>query len=355
MKKETYEINIKRFSWWGYVASFILLGILGAFPGIIYGITANNRIDIIKESSPYLFWYLLYWAIIAAIFTYVTARQKRRAFDEPMRQLGQAAKQVANGDFSIYLTPLNHATNLHYLDKMFQDFNKMVEELGSLETLKTDFVANVSHELKTPLAVIQNYAEALHNQQLTVDQQQEYTATIISATENLSTLVTNILKLNKLENQEILVTAETYDVSRQLTDSLLSFEPLLAEKKIHLQVDLEERSFLQADPGMVEIIWRNILENALKFTGEKGTISLSQTSDQDSLTVIIKDDGCGMDKRTLTHLFDKFYQGETSHSGKRNGLGLALVMRVIELLDGQITVTSQLGFGTTFVITLKKS
>ncbi|WP_314060851.1 HAMP domain-containing sensor histidine kinase [uncultured Vagococcus sp.] len=354
MKKEAYAINVKRFSWWSYIASFMLLGIIGAFPGIIYGITANNRIDIIKESGPYLFWYLLYWAIIAAIFTYITARQKHRAFDEPMRQLGQATKQVANGDFSIYLTPLNHSSKLHYLDIMFQDFNKMVEELGSLETLKTDFVANVSHELKTPLAVIQNYAEALHNQQLTVDQQQEYTATIISATENLSTLVTNILKLNKLNNQEILVAAEVYDVSRQLTDSLLNFESLLAEKKIQLQVDLEERSYLRTDPGMVEIIWRNILENALKFTSEDGTISLSQTSDQDSLTVIIKDNGCGMDEHTLKHLFDKFYQGDTSHSGKGNGLGLALVMRVIELIDGQITVTSQLEIGTTFVIKLKK-
>lgn len=352
MKKEPFDINVRYFSWWGYAASFLLLGALGAFPGIIYGITATDKLDILKESQPYLFWYLLYWALIAAIFTFITTIQKRRAFDEPMRRLGQATKQVANGDFSIHLAPIHHSTKLTHVDVMFQDFNKMVEELGSLETLKTDFVANVSHELKTPLAIIQNYATAL-KEPLSPEKQQAYTRTIITATNNLSHLVTNILSLNKLENQEIQLATEPYNVCRQLTDSLLSFEPLFNEKRMTIQANIEERVNIQADPAMVEIIWRNILANALKFTPVAGTITLSQTSDHDSLTVTISDNGCGMDDYTLNHLFDKFYQGDHSHNSQGNGLGLALVIKVIELLEGRIEVTSQLGRGTTFIITLK--
>lgn len=293
-----------------------------------------------------------YWAIVAFLFNFLTSLQIRKNYDKPMRKLGNAAKRVARGDFSVYVEPIHTEDNYDYIDVMFLDFNTMVQELGSIETLKNDFVSNVSHEIKTPLAVIRNYTVALRNKKLPPETQEEYMDTIISATDNLSALVTNILKLNKLENQEIEPVTEPYDVCDQLCECALQFESLWEEKGITFQADIEDKATIHADRNMLEIVWNNLLSNALKFTPPGGEVTLSQTSDDQVITVSVSDTGCGMNTETQKHIFDKFYQSDTSHSGEGNGLGLALAHRVIEKVGGTLSVVSQPGKGSTFTATI---
>ena len=295
---------------------------------------------------------LLYWAIVVIAFMSLTRWQIKNKYDMPMRTLSNAAKEVANGDFSVYVEPMHTPDNYDYIDVMFTDFNVMVQELGSIETLKNDFVANVSHEIKTPLAVIRNYTTSLNNEALSAETRKEYIDIIVKATDNLTTLISNILRLNKLENQEIDIPSEPYNLCVQLCDCALQFESFWEARDIDFSVDVEDRAVIAADKEMLEIVWNNLLSNALKYTAAGGSVSIVQTSEADSITVSVSDTGCGMSEETVKRIFDKFYQADTSRSGEGNGLGLALAYRIVEKARGTLTVSSELGKGSTFTVTI---
>ena len=342
------RVKNKIMGWKGFAISYVVMLLLvGLQVGLIV-MPIFERLHVFFQINIIL----LYWAFVAFIFSYITNRQIKEAYDKPMRRLSNAAKMVAEGDFSVYVEPAHSPEKYDYIDVMFTDFNVMVQELGSIETLKNDFVANVSHEIKTPLAIIKNYTTMLKKGGLSEDTQTEYMNTIIRATDNLSSLVSNILRLNKLENQEIAPPMEPYDLCRQLSDCALGFETLLEEKNMEFDADIEDRAVITADKEMLEIVWNNLLSNAIKYTEPGGKVSLIQTSDTDSITVSVSDTGCGMDSGAQKRVFDKFYQADTSHSGEGNGLGLALAYRIIEKLEGSLTVVSELGKGSTFTATI---
>ena len=349
-KKETdSRIKKVRNPWLASLSTFAVLIVLSGGQALILAEYMSFDGSMPVE---FIFGFIGYWAIAASIFALVTHRQLTNRFDNPMRRLSQAARDVAGGDFSVYVAPLHTSDNYDYMDVMCEDFNKMVEELGSIETLKNDFIANVSHEIKTPLGVIQNYATLIKDSRLMPEKRDEYADTIIKATVRLNSLVSNILKLNKLENTEILTATTDYDLCRQLCDCALTFEELWEERNIEFEVDIEDRVMIHADMDMMEIVWHNLFSNALKFTPPGGTITLKQASGADGTTVTVSDTGCGMSDETLRHIFDKFYQGDTSHATEGNGLGLALVLRVLQLSDGTITARSKLGEGSEFTVHL---
>ena len=298
---------------------------------------------------------LFFWVLCASIFTFVTYHQINHWYEKPMKNFAEATNKVANGDFSVYVAPVHSADKMDYLDYMFLDFNKMVEELGSIETLKTDFISNVSHEIKTPIAVIQNYAEYLCKDPISAEQRIEYAKSIEDASKRLANLITNILKLNKLENQKIQPEVTEYDICKQLSECAIQFEDAWEKKGIEFEADIEDRALICADESLMELVWNNLLSNAIKFTDSGGTVTLEQSSTEDYIIVSVSDTGCGMSEDSLKHIFEKFYQGDTSHSQEGNGLGLALTLRVLQLQDSTISVKSAPGIGTTFTVTIPVS
>lgn len=299
-----------------------------------------------------------YWILVAIALTVFTKKKIKKTYEEPMHELADATAKVAKGDFSVYIPPQHTADKFDYIDVMILDFNRMVEELGSIETLKTDFVSNVSHEMKTPISIIKNYAELMKMEALKKNDVSskncEYAETIEHAAVRLSNLISNILKLNKLENQTITPEITEFDVCRQVCDCILSFEDAWEEKEIVLETELEETVSIHADESLLELVWNNLLSNAVKFSEPHGTITVRQDVSEDNVKISISDTGCGMSKDMTNHIFDKFYQGDTSHAKEGNGLGLALVKRVLELCDGDITVSSELGKGSTFTVVLPR-
>lgn len=352
-KKELFHGRKKSyFNWWHYIGAFFLFGVLGMLPTLLFG---GLNFLALPETKRFALWYILYWVGVTVLFVLVTAWQKYSSFDKPMNELSEAAERVAKGDFSVCLKPVHQYDKRDYVDYMFEDFNRMVEELASIETLKNDFISDVSHEIKTPLAVIQNYITALQDPDLSEEKRKSYMDTIFTSTQKLTELVSNILKLNKLENQRIPLKSEPYYLNRQLSECILQFEDLLDEKEIEVEFQADEQAMLNADESIVELIWNNLLSNALKFTEQGGQITVVQKTEPDYIVVQIKDDGCGMDEHTKNHIFDKFYQGDTSHATEGNGLGMALVKNAVDVVGGEISVESEPGKGSTFTVKLKMS
>lgn len=351
-KNEFKDVRVKKkmFPISTFLSVFIAFGLFTTVQMKIIGNNINYK-NISLRSHIIIFGL---WIAVAVVFTIITNFQIKKYYQKPIEEFSEAAHKVASGDFSVYLAPHHTADKYTHLDVLFTDFNKMVEELGSIETLKTDFFSNVSHEIKTPLAVIQNNAELLCLDSVTQEKSREYTENILHATKRLSNLITNMLKLNKLEKQAIKPIPEEYDLSAQLCECALQFEDMWEKKNIVFDADIEEKTIIDADEGLLELVWSNLLSNAIKFTPEGGTVALAQVSDEEEVTVIVSDTGCGMDEQTLSRIFEKFYQGDTSHSTEGNGLGLSLVQRIIQLSDGSITVKSDVGKGTAFTVKLPR-
>jgi signal transduction histidine kinase len=252
------------------------------------------------------------------------------------------------------LTPAHDREEWDYVDVMFDDFNTMAAQLRSIEAVKDDFIADVSHEVKTPLAVIANYADALRDaERLAPGQLQEYSRTIARATRRLASLVANILKLNKLENERIAPPARTFDLARQLSEVAMALADAFDAKSIDFTVELPDEARVDGDEGLLEIVWQNLLVNAIKFTPPGGFVVLAATCSPDAVSVTVRDSGCGMTPAVKARIFDKFYQADPS-GGDGNGLGLALVWRAVQVAGASIGVDAAPGLGAAFTVTVPR-
>ncbi len=292
---------------------------------------------------------------LAVLFTVADSLYRRYTVTKPIKQIQEVLDKVITGDFSVRIDYIKGPNSGNEFDEVITYLNHMIEELSGVETLRTDFVANVSHEMKTPMAVMQNYGTLLQARELSDEQRIEYGKAITEQTRRLSALVTNILKLNKLENQQIYSNTEKYEVGEQLCECMLEFESVWEEKGIEIEADITDGVFIEADKELLSLVWNNLMSNALKFTEAGGVVSLNLYADEDYAYVQVKDTGCGMSPETGQNIFKKFYQGDTSHATRGNGLGLALVKRVIDICKGEISVSSRLGEGSAFTVRLNRS
>ena len=294
--------------------------------------------------------------LLSVLMTALDIVRRKLTTERITERIAAATREIVKGNFNVRI-PQNISKLA--LDEKYAEiidcFNKMAEELGSVETLRTDFIANVSHEMKTPLAVMQNYGTLLQAPDLSEEKRIEYAKGVTDGARRLANMMTNILKLNRLENQQIFPQAERFDLSEQLCESILQYENVWEKAAIEIDTDIAEGILVQADRELLELVWNNLLSNAFKFTPSGGRVSVSLTADEAFATVQVRDTGCGMSAEVGAHIFEKFYQGDTSHATQGNGLGLALVKRVVDILKGEISVESAVGVGSTFTVKIRRT
>ena len=269
----------------------------------------------------------------------------------PMMKLGDAMRKVAGGDFSVRL---DCTSKIRDVREVYGSFNTMVKELGNTETLQTDFVSNVSHEFKTPINAIEGYASLLQDSQLTDEQKNAYIDKIIFNTRRLSDLVGNILLLSKVNNQTISLKASTFRLDEQVRQSILALESKWEKKEIEFDIDLDEIEYTGYE-NLLSHVWLNLIDNAVKFSPQNGQIRIRLKQLAGSVTFSIWDNGLPIPEADIGRIFNKFYQGDNSHASEGNGLGLALVRKIVAAAHGTINVTSSEDAGTEFVVALPNS
>ena len=315
--------------------------------GAVFAATSVSTVSAFQGEALQMF---LVAAAAALGITFIVVGAFAYRLVQPLRQMSAAARTFGGGDFSVRVP----VTSADELGQLALSFNNMANSLSNSEGTRRSFIANVSHELKTPLAVIQNYGTMLQQPGLSEEKRLEYAKAVTDASRRLANLITNILKLNKLENQQIFPQAETYDLGEQLCQCLLAFENAWEEKGLDIQTDIQEDVLVEADSELLSLVWNNLFSNAVKFTEPGGTLSLTLEAQEDLAVVRVGDTGCGIPPEVGKHIFEKFYQGDTSHATQGNGLGLALVKRVMDIVGGDISVESQVGVGSVFTVKLRR-
>ena len=340
-----------------YITYFLLIAFITSTCMLVFIITMTKSMGIQlteQDIAPAAKFTMGYVMLLSVFFTAVDIIRRKLTVERQVKQISIVTNQICKGNFKVRISKNNSLIQDESFHEIIDDINHMADELSGIETLRTDFISNVSHELKTPLAVMQNYATMLSAPTITEEERIEYSKAIMQSAKRLANLIANILKLNKLENQKIFPEAAEYDLGEQLCECLLQFEDIWEEKGIEIETDIEENVKVYTDSELLSIVWNNLFSNAFKFTEAGGLVSLKLTTEGEYAIVSVSDSGCGMNKSTGEHIFDKFYQGDASHATQGNGLGLALVKRIVDITKSDIHVDSELGKGTTFMVKIKK-
>ena len=355
MKKPRFKQVMRALN--NYIVFFLIVAFIVSCCMMLFVTTLADTMglvfnkDNIAAAAKITFGNVILITLLSGTIDYI---RRKRMVDRPVKIILDAAEKVMEGDFSVRIDPVKEFAGETGFNEIIKCFNKMTAELAGTETLRTDFIANVSHELKTPLAVIGNYATMLQSPGLSEAEKNEYAKAISQSSRRLAQLITNILKLNKLENQQIFPQKTEFDLGEQLCESLLQFEDVWEKKNLEIETDIEDDVRIRSDAELLSLVWNNLISNAVKFTPEGGTITVRLQTEADYVIVSVRDTGCGMKPEVGQHIFEKFYQGDTSHATQGNGLGLALVKRVMDILNGEIGVQSVYGQGSTFTVRFRR-
>ncbi len=355
MKKLTFRQILQAIN--NYVVFFLVVAFAVTCCMLLFVSTLADTMDLvftpenITDAAKLTFGNVVLITLLLGTIDFI---RRKIMVDRPVKRITEATERIMQGDFSVRIQPLRGISGEDGFNQIIHAVNKMAEELSGTETLRTDFIANVSHELKTPLAVMGNYASMLQRPGISPEERTEYAKAIDQAAKRLAQLITNILKLNKLENQQIFPKSEEFDLGEQLCQCLLQFEDIWEQKSLNIETDIQEDVRVRSDSELLSLVWNNLISNAVKFTPDGGTVGVRLTAADDRVTVAVTDTGCGISPQVGQHIFEKFYQGDTSHAAQGNGLGLALVKRVVDILNGEIGVESIPGTGSTFTVTVRR-
>lgn len=331
------------------------------FLGFIFVSVCNVSLAVLIYSNSqnknkfYISIILLLLIIFSALAcSFIDYLRRKFTSDKAVKEILYATKEMSKGNFNVKLKTRHRYQYYDDYDYIMDDLNMLMNELAKNEIFKNDFIANVSHELKTPLAIMQNYIKLLEKKDLTLEEKEKNLNNLKCTISKLNNLITNILKLNKLENQQLLPHISQFNLSELLINQIIQMEDIIEDKQIDLVSNIEENIFINSEPNYLEIVFNNLLSNAIKFTNKNGIIKISLRKINNKYIIKFEDNGCGMDKETGNRIFEKFYQGDTSHSKEGNGLGLALVKKVVDILGGSIEVESEKDIGSVFTITISE-
>lgn len=284
--------------------------------------------------------------LIAIPVTIIIARLVYKHFDK----LTVAMSDVANGKPDVHIDMEKAGA----FTKIYEDFNKMAAEIAGIQVLRNTMTDNFSHELKTPAASITGFAKILLEDDLPEEKQKKYLGIILKESERLTSLANNNLMLSKIDAQEIITGKRSFNLGKQIQEIAIGLESSWAGKNINLSAELPDTEYF-GNPDLMESVWQNLLYNAIKFTPKHGDINISLCDMGSSITVSVSDTGIGMSAEVLEHIFERYYQGDTSHAGEGHGLGLSIVKRIVNLCGGEIRAESREGEGSTFTVLLPKN
>jgi len=340
MNKRTFKLAAIFSATVFLIISLTMLGV-GLFVVILL------RLDLIQPSrNPEIV--ILVFATVSVITGTFLARFGTKKLIAPIIEISEATKEVAKGNFDIQLYENSYAREVNV---MARNFMIMAQELENTETFHNDFIHNVSHEFKTPLSAIEGYATLIQNKSLSEEKRDAYVKKILFNSKRLSTLTGNILQLSRLENQEITTKKRRFSLDEQIRENVLLFEDEWNKKNIVLDIELETVEYY-GNSDLLSQVWQNLIGNAVKYVDENGNIRIILKTVNNEITVQISDNGIGMNDEVKKRVFEKFYQGDTSHSSEGNGLGLTLAKRIVDLHEGSIEVSSKERKGTTFTVRL---
>ena len=325
---------------------FLLMAVTSAFTVAVYAIL-NLIIPKFTNYDPVL---SIAASLIACtgIATLLSALLTKW-FLQPLKEMIDATRRIAKGDFKVHINEsFDESSDFGILQR---SFNHMTAELDGIEMFRSDFINNFSHEFKTPIVSIQGFARQLQAGGLSEEEVREYVNIIVVESDRLAAMSANILLLSKLENQQIVTDVTEFPLDEQIRTCLLLLEKQWSTKDIELNVDLDPALY-RFNEDMLSHVWINLFGNAFKFTPPGGAVSCTLRRVDNAVTVTISDTGRGMTDEERQHMFEKFYQGETSHNGEGNGIGLTIVSRILVLCRGQITVDSAPDQGTVITVTL---
>ena len=349
MKKEKQ----KRHPWWSIRLSlvFFFIGLMAASAAVTAGICLLLYYLVPSIATQHTrVWYFIIALLFALFLGVVLAVTTSKLWLKTADDLSDAVDQVSRGNYRVKVSDKGHKGEF---GDLIRAFNNMTEELSHVELFRNDFINYFSHEFKTPIVSIRGFARQLQAEGLTDAERREYTQIIIDECDRLSCLSTNILLLSRFENQQIVTSVSTFSIDEQIRHALVLLEKEWGRKELDLDLELDEVTYT-TNEEMLSLVWTNLLSNAIKYSHRGGRIEVVCDEDAENVHVVVSDEGIGISEEDQKHIFDKFFQADPSHKGSGNGLGLALVRRIVELCGGTVRVSSRPGQGASFAVTLPK-